>query len=1471
MRGSKTASPASAGSARGRGTRLPRAMLETVLDRNARRVADGAVGSGKASVVRGRGKIRAGSSKTWARPASTYAEDAGQDEDTTGSESESAQSGSDRRDRFEATTEQNRYVQLKPEREEERKQAIRSGLIPDPDKRHTLDEAITFVGTCMDMCPAFEREEREYQKNVDKLELTPGTNRIDASRAVKAFHRPAAGNEQPLPSDVRPPEVLKLTLDYLFETVLASDPGLSETHPFIRDRTRSIRQDFTMQHERGPIAIECHERIARYHILCLHVLRDRESFSESQELEQLRKVLQSLNEFYEDALFERMDCPNEAEFRSYSLIVHLRDSDVIRQTEALPARLFDSQSMQTALRLHSLAQRNNDGRGRRAANSEACLNHFTRFFKLLQAESTTFLLACLCESHFSDIRRGALKAMMRSNLSNLPPYPLAVLTRMLGFDSTEECADFCVAFGLGVIDDAVELNRSSSFTEFPALIPMTRSERIVGIKQGLTTFEQILSASAIMMHSSPPPPSKPSPLRAAAPIFVPRPAAKITPPRTPLVRAKSKTPPIHKSAAPSLIQKQRKSASPPVQVVMRDAVPLHAPDTSQSSPIAFRTPQRQLLEPQTALASRAPLSRKSPTVSPHRAVVSKDSEAQSVQDQIIEELADLMLQRTIHSGIHHIVTQAVIDLRAARREQIALSRAQLIEQISEDVVEEILGDYAHRHACCQVLSIAGARRMRRAHWSIWRASVKRALEARQKARQVAQHFSDVSRDLPVNTPVRNMNSADARLRSSRLEINDKPLFGEEENALSLFWQRGTFLAPLIAWALHLQTYSSKHLQIAFVVDSLLTSSATFWRCKLGMAPECDVICIEEDALDLRISLVDSEDALKLDDQPLVLLVVDSDSAELCARIIDSLIGYCQFSPAVIVSTWTDQPDIGVHKALHTFVPLLDLQLCLSSTNDGNFAALVKALPHRLQSNEDSVPALTYAAPSLNACYLLMPSVLNAHLDCSIGVILSVVQRFLALLDAILGAFLVCAGEHRYTGIVRFHRLEPDDSLMCLATYARSERYEDQDECIQASDRIAEALSQPAHLQTSSAVLALDWLQHFWRFARNQLNRMRISQNKMTGLNPHVNTILDLRISETRQECRKLITATTAHRRPQTTKRPAEVIDLTADDPPLGPARKREKRVSLNTLMNAIQVARSTLDADPTDGSVACATRRGWRSFFTVSTLFDVLYIFLVCFAFHWPALASKKAFGFFRPAFLSLATMRAHEAALRKALYDMTYRPSPPSPDRMGAYRETPEATSSIQWENLIVESFPKHYPFVDVSETTAGLDCLTGLARNMAIPVGKTINETLSMTPWVTREIAALGALYVQRSILKKASFSALFHRMGYGDSLAIDGAGPSNKLMLLTAIAYVKFSHDGFARWQFANIGHHRHATAAKDWQSCTFMNLCHGFVHCLPMLGYRITLTELDHCATVGEAQTLSLCLKELFSGMPNSTAR
>ncbi|GAA5900500.1 hypothetical protein JCM5296_001564 [Sporobolomyces johnsonii] len=415
-----------------------------------------------------------------------------------------------RKKRFEATLPNNRYLELKPLREEQRLQAIKDGLIPDPSKPMRLDEATDFEGTCEEMCPEWEREEREYQNNVDPLERYPGTTRIDPSRAVKAFHRPAAGNDQPLPSDVRPPPVLRSTLDYLFHTLLPTQP-LAVTHPFIRDRTRSIRQDFTVQNVRGTSAIECNERIARYHILALGTLREQSGFSESQELEQLRKVLKSLNEFYDDARLSKsrdISFPNEPEFRAYNILTHLRDPDIIWSTELLPPHVFSHPLLQTALSLHRLAQKSNLPRGERAS-----LNAFSRFFKLVADPKVPYLFGCILSTHFGEIRRNAIEALRGAFLKQHSAFPLRTLTKMLGCDDEDETRSVCEQ--LGVIVRVDEKGRAMAELHKGAILKTATlkpkvSRRLVEAKRGSTPYQAVIDGDSYVSNSVEPVPSTPS-------------------------------------------------------------------------------------------------------------------------------------------------------------------------------------------------------------------------------------------------------------------------------------------------------------------------------------------------------------------------------------------------------------------------------------------------------------------------------------------------------------------------------------------------------------------------------------------------------------------------------------------------------------------------------------------------------------------------------------------------------------------------------------------------------------------------------------------------------------------------------------------------------------------------------------------------------------------------------------------------
>ena len=81
---------------------------------------------------------------------------------------------------------------------------------------------------------------------------------------------------------------MQRTLNYLFHDLI-SERGLEECQAFVRDRARAIRNDFTLQNYRGIEAVECHERIARFHILCAFKFCSHPRISLQQEQEQMRK------------------------------------------------------------------------------------------------------------------------------------------------------------------------------------------------------------------------------------------------------------------------------------------------------------------------------------------------------------------------------------------------------------------------------------------------------------------------------------------------------------------------------------------------------------------------------------------------------------------------------------------------------------------------------------------------------------------------------------------------------------------------------------------------------------------------------------------------------------------------------------------------------------------------------------------------------------------------------------------------------------------------------------------------------------------------------------------------------------------------------------------------------------------------------------------------------------------------------
>ncbi|KAF5340886.1 hypothetical protein D9758_012172 [Tetrapyrgos nigripes] len=291
------------------------------------------------------------------------------------------------------------YRELSKAREIERKNAIAEGKMDDPLVPKRLEDAITMVGTCTDMCPRFERYRRERENNLFEWEVIPGTKRVDHQRAVKMYER--AAGDKVIPSDLRPPHVLKRTLDYLFHDLLPRG-GFSPTFNFIRDRSRAVRNDFTMQHQTGELAIKCHDRCARFHIVALHLERETPGFSIEMEEQQLMNTLQSLKEFYEDQR-GRYESPTELEMRVYHRLIHIRDQR--ERHDDIPQHILSNPVFQLTTEFRRHVQQKSAPITKRSALmvDAKAMEIFSRLANVLREQGNVvmiYLVACILERLF---------------------------------------------------------------------------------------------------------------------------------------------------------------------------------------------------------------------------------------------------------------------------------------------------------------------------------------------------------------------------------------------------------------------------------------------------------------------------------------------------------------------------------------------------------------------------------------------------------------------------------------------------------------------------------------------------------------------------------------------------------------------------------------------------------------------------------------------------------------------------------------------------------------------------------------------------------------------------------------------------------------------------------------------------------------------------------------------------------------
>ncbi|KAE9551811.1 hypothetical protein FO519_004982 [Halicephalobus sp. NKZ332] len=290
-------------------------------------------------------------------------------------------------------------------------------------------------GTMMEMCSEKERYSRMMGRAASVYERSP-------DEFVKEYVRSAADQDLPLSHELRPIETLVLTTDHLMSDIVDNVPEdvleLVKWYEFIWSRTRAIRKDITQQRLVNIDVVAITEKCIRFHIFAGYKLSVLEAgnFDPRMNIENLAKCLQSLRHCYEDLAKKDIFCPNESEFRSYDILLNMQDSGVASQANHYRPDVKKHKLVQNALSIAS------------AFHGE----EYRLIFKLVKADSTTFLQACLCHQNFTQIRAQIL-FYMSTMIPARSTIEASFLVEMLFFEKLNSCLDFLVAHGCEVSQD----------------------------------------------------------------------------------------------------------------------------------------------------------------------------------------------------------------------------------------------------------------------------------------------------------------------------------------------------------------------------------------------------------------------------------------------------------------------------------------------------------------------------------------------------------------------------------------------------------------------------------------------------------------------------------------------------------------------------------------------------------------------------------------------------------------------------------------------------------------------------------------------------------------------------------------------------------------------------------------------------------------------------------------------------------
>ncbi|CAL1287389.1 unnamed protein product [Larinioides sclopetarius] len=331
-------------------------------------------------------------------------------------------------------------------------------------------------GTCPDMCPEKERYSRIAKNCLAIFETKMAFDSMGSSKdvdhryMVKEYSRSSADQQEPLPHELRPVSVLKFTMDYLICNIIDrknTNISIADWYDFIWNRTRSIRKDITQQQLCDVECVDILEKCARFHILCAELLseEDTATFDPKINNENLTKCLQTLKHMYHDLQTKGIQCPNEAEFRAYDILLSLTEGETLRLVKDIRKEVFNSSPVKTAFEA-ALAFKS---------------NNYVKFFKFM--EKGTYLDSCILHRYIPEARFRAMQVIERAYCvpNNATMLPLKSLVKDLKFENVLDAANFCKWHGLTVDETHVTIQRQT-FQKPSSVYPVARATCLVGNK-----------------------------------------------------------------------------------------------------------------------------------------------------------------------------------------------------------------------------------------------------------------------------------------------------------------------------------------------------------------------------------------------------------------------------------------------------------------------------------------------------------------------------------------------------------------------------------------------------------------------------------------------------------------------------------------------------------------------------------------------------------------------------------------------------------------------------------------------------------------------------------------------------------------------------------------------------------------------------------------------------------------------------